>query len=86
MAMIGTTTSTMRCSKPWCKAHSAARWNSTTLETMREVREFINPRLSHRARAAELGLATALPLYAMRRPKTPNISKMAKTKPDTTPL
>jgi hypothetical protein len=25
MAMTGTTTSTIRCNKPWCKAHSAAR-------------------------------------------------------------
>ena len=39
MAMTGTTTSTMRCNKPWCKAHNAARWNTTTLATMVEVRE-----------------------------------------------
>jgi hypothetical protein len=39
MAMTGTTTSTMRCNKPWCMAQSAARWNSTTLETMKEVRD-----------------------------------------------
>ena len=39
MAMTGTTTSTMRCSRPWCKAHSAATWNNTTLETMTGVRD-----------------------------------------------
>ena len=38
MAMTGTTTSTMRCNRPWCKAHSAAMCNNTTLETMTGVR------------------------------------------------
>ena len=42
MAMTGTTTSTIRCNKPWCKAHSAAKWNSTTLETMTGVRDNFN--------------------------------------------
>jgi len=42
MAMTGTTTSTMRCNKPWCKAHSAARWNPNTLKTMTEVRDNFN--------------------------------------------
>ena len=42
MAMTGTTTSTMRCSKPWCKAPSAAKWKTTTLATMAEVREKFN--------------------------------------------
>jgi hypothetical protein len=42
MTMTGTTTSTMRCNKPWCKAHSAARWNNTTLATMMELRENLN--------------------------------------------
>ena len=42
MAMTGTTTSTMRCNKPWCKAHSAARWKTTTLETMTGVRDNFN--------------------------------------------
>jgi hypothetical protein len=41
MAMTGTTTSTMRCNKPACKAHSAATWNNTTLATMTGVRDFM---------------------------------------------
>jgi hypothetical protein len=41
MAMTGTTTSTTRCNKPACKAHSAAMWNNTTLVMMTEVREFM---------------------------------------------
>jgi len=42
MAMTGTTTSTMRCSRPWCKAESAAKWKTTTPETMTKVREKFN--------------------------------------------
>jgi len=42
MAMTGTTTSTMRCSRPWCKAESAAKWKTTTPEAMTKVREKFN--------------------------------------------
>ncbi len=42
MAITGTTTSTMRCSKPWCKAPSATKWKTTTVATMAEVREKFN--------------------------------------------
>jgi hypothetical protein len=40
--ITGTTTSTTRRNKPVCNAHSAAKWNNTTLLTMAKRRAFMS--------------------------------------------